>query len=71
MSVATAAHLDAWRAHDARRVTLCKIVLSTPSALTLRYATAEVHTPDGSIWEAGLTCEPTRHAISYLGSGVA
>lgn len=71
MSVATAAHLTAWRANDARRVTLCKIVLSTPSALTLRYATTEVHTPDGSIWEAGLSCDPTRHSIPYLGAGVA
>ena len=53
-SPATAAFLKAWRAlapgDGNKRITLAKIELSVPSALTLRYATVEVHTPDGNSW---------------------
>lgn len=70
-SPATTAFLAAWRRHDARRVTLAKIELTVPSSRTIRYATTEIHTPDGSTWQTGLSCEPLRHSVPYLGAGVA
>lgn len=47
---ATAAFKAAWYADNARRVVLVKIDLATPSAKTLRLASAEVHTPDNNLW---------------------
>jgi len=70
-SPATAAFLSAFRAYDAQIVTLAKIELSVPSARTLRYATAEINTPDGSTWQYGLICDPIRASIDWLGPGIS
>ena len=67
----TAAVLEQIRSLQGRKVTLAKIVLATPSALTLRWATTEVITPDGKLWQAGLAAEPTRDAVDLLGTGLA
>ena len=69
-SPATAAFLTAWRTYVAGRVTLVKIDLTVPSSLTLRYATRETGTPDGSAWQVGVECDPIRESIELLGAGV-
>lgn len=69
-SPATTAFLAAWRKHNATRVCLLKIVLSAPSALTLRFGTTETHTPDGNSWEAGLTHDSIRSRVGYMETGV-
>ena len=69
-SPATTAFLEAWRKHNATRVCLLKIVLSAPSALTLRFGTTETHTPDGNSWEAGLTHDSIRSRVGYMETGV-
>ena len=56
---------------DPDRVTLAKIELSVPSALTLRYATAECHTPDGSTWQSGLEVGEITAGIDWLGPGMS
>jgi hypothetical protein len=72
---ATAAFLKAWRqlapGDSTRRITLAQIDLSVPSALTLRYATTEVHTPDGNTWQTGLSRGPITAQVDWLGSGMA
>jgi hypothetical protein len=70
-SPATSAFLSAWRALDAKHVTLCLISFSTPSGLNLRYATTETMTPDGNLWQLGLTCDPIQATITHLDPGVA
>lgn len=51
-SPATTAFLAAYRSAQRRPVTLCKIELTDPSSRTLRFASEEIHTPDGNTWEA-------------------
>lgn len=70
-SPATAAFLAAWCSLQSRPVTLCKIEVTVPSAVTLYVATTECDTPDGQHWEPGFSCEPIVAEVEYLGSGPA
>jgi hypothetical protein len=69
-SPATAAFLKAWRHTLVGRRVLAKIELTTPSTLTLRYATEGLNTPDGEIWQEGLVPDPIRESISMFAPGV-
>jgi len=69
-SPATAAFLAAWRHTRVGRVALAQIDVSTPSAMTLRYGTAGIDTPDGSTWVEGLKPDPIRESIALLSPGV-
>jgi hypothetical protein len=72
---ATAAFLQAWRqlapGAGSKRITLAQIDFTVPSALALRYATTEIHTPDGNTWQAGLTRGSITAQIDWLGPGMA
>jgi hypothetical protein len=70
-SPATSAFLSAWRKLDADRVTLCLISFSTPSAREMRYATTETLTPDGNLWQLGLSCDTVRASIAHLDPGLS
>jgi len=66
----TAAFLAAWRNTTARRpVTLAKIDITSPSALTLYVGSAEIFTPDGQFWEWGLQGGTIRDSGDFLGTG--
>ena len=65
----TAALLAAMRSDQRRPVTLAKIEITTPSALTLYVASAEIVTPDGQLWESGLKADPIRQEVDVLGTG--
>src|SRR6185436_19864200 len=71
----TSTFLNLWRqlapTDSSKRITLAKIELTVPSALTLRYATTEIHTPDGNTWQAGLIPGSVRAAVEWLGAGMA
>lgn len=61
--------LAAMRSDHRRPVTLYKIELTTPSALTLYVASAEIVTPDGQLWESGGSGGHVRQEIESLGTG--
>ena len=70
----TQAFRDLWNqlaGKDPRKRTLALIELTTPSALTLRYATQETTTPDGNTWQTGLVPGVIRHSVDLLGTGMA
>lgn len=69
-SPATSNFLNAWRRSNASRATLVKVELTTPSALTLHYASRELMTPDGQLWQAGVQCDSIRESIDLLGQGL-
>ncbi len=50
-------------------VGLAKVEISTPSALTLYLGESEVLTPDGQLWEGGLTLDTIYQEVSSLGTG--
>ena len=50
-SPATAAFLTAWRSLQASRALLVKLELTNPSAATLYFASRDVVTPGGQLWE--------------------
>lgn len=69
-SPATAAFLAAWRDRGRRAPrTLAKIEISSPSAVTLRVASAQIVLPDGTVWEAGLGAGRIRARVDRLGTG--
>lgn len=66
----SAAFLKAWRNLTGRRpVTLAKIEIAAPSALTLYVGSAECFTPDGQFWEFGLGGGTIRDGGDFLGTG--
>jgi hypothetical protein len=69
-SPATAAFLAAWRSSARRPVTLVKVELTSPSARTLYLATAEVATPDGQVWESGISEVDIHDKASFLTNAV-
>lgn len=50
-------------------VGLAKVEISTPSALTLYLGESEVLTPDGQLWESGLTLDTIYQEVPSLGTG--
>lgn len=50
-------------------VGLAKVEISTPSALTLYLGESEVLTPDGQLWEGGLTLDTIYQEVPSLGTG--
>ena len=68
-NAATANFLKAWRSYQSRPVTLAKIAFQTPSALTCFFATTEIVTPDGQLWQTGLSADPLRATLDILGTG--
>jgi hypothetical protein len=61
--------LAAMRSDHRQPVSLYKIELATPSALTLYLASAEVMTPDGQLWESGASGGHIRQEVDSLGTG--
>jgi hypothetical protein len=53
-SPATTNFLTAWRSRAGSKITLVKLELTDPSAVTFRWGSSETNTPDQTTWETGL-----------------
>lgn len=71
LTTATDAFRAAIRRGEADVRMLVRIDLATPSALTLRYGTTDLETPDHSHWQAGLEADPLTDACGWLDSSAS
>jgi len=72
IGAATDAFQAAWGLKTCPRATLVKIELTVPSSRTLRFSSTELHTPDGSTWQAGLMGGSSiRSSVDWLAPGLA